>query len=62
MFKSGPTLRNLTKEKDPLLIEKQSNVVYEVPGTCSKVYIGETKGRLGTRIKEHKDTGMLEVL
>ena len=34
MFKSGPTLRNLlTRAKDHLLIDKQSNVVYEVPCT-----------------------------
>ena len=26
-----------------------------MPCTCGKVYIGETKRRLGTRIKEHKD-------
>ena len=57
VFRSGPTLRNLlTKAKDPLPAEKQSNVVYEVPCTCGKVYIGETKRRLGTRLKEHKDT------
>ena len=56
VFRSGPTLRNLlTKVKDPLPIDKQSNVVYEVPCTCRKVYIGETQRRLGTRIKEHKD-------
>ena len=42
VFKSGPTLRDiLTKVKDPLPITKQSNVVYEVPCTCGKVYIGE---------------------
>ena len=45
----------LTKVKDPLPIEKQTNVVYEIPCTCGKVYIGETKGQLGTRLKEHKD-------
>ena len=57
VFRSGPTLGNLlTKAKDHLPINKQSNVVYEVPCTCGKVYIGETKRRLGTRIKEHKDT------
>ena len=38
-----------------LLTTKQSNVVYEVPCTCGKVYIGETKRRLETRLKEHKD-------
>ena len=31
------------------------NVVYEIPCTCGKVYIGETKRRVGTRLKEHKD-------
>ena len=56
VFRSGPTLRSLLiRAKDPLPIDKQSNVVYEVPCTCGKVYIGETKRRLGTRIKEHKD-------
>ena len=56
VFKAGPTLRGiLTKVKDPLQTTKQSNVVYEVPCTCSKVYIGETKRRLETRLKEHKD-------
>ena len=56
VFKSGPTLRGiLTKVKDPLQTTKQSNVVYEVPCTCGKVYIGETKRRLETRLKEHKD-------
>ena len=56
VFKSGPTLRRLlTKVKDPLPVTKQSNVVYEVPCTCSKVYIGETKRKLETRLKEHRD-------
>ena len=56
VFKSGPTLRSLlTKVKDPLPTTKQWNVVYEVPCTCGKVYIGETKRRLETRLKEHKD-------
>ena len=56
MFKSGPTLHNLlTKVKDSLPINKQLNVIYEVRCTCGKVYIGETKRRLGTRLKEHKN-------
>ena len=47
VFKSGPTLCSLlTKVKDPLPTTKQSNVIYEVPCTCGKVYIGETKRRL----------------
>ena len=45
----------LTKVKDPLSGAQSSNVVYKVPCDCSKFYIGETKRRLETRIKEHKD-------
>ena len=49
VFRSGPTLQSmLTKVKDPLPVEKQANVVYEVPCSCGKVYIGETKRRLET--------------
>ena len=54
VFRSGPTLRDLlTKVKDTLPIEKQVNIVYEVPCTCGQVFIGETKRRLGTRLKEY---------
>ena len=56
VFRSGPTFRSmLTKVKDALPVKMQANVVYEIPCTCRKVYIGETKRRLGTRLKEHKD-------
>ena len=56
VFRSGPTFRSmLTKVKDPLPVEKHANVVYEVPCSCGKVYIGETKRRLETRLKEHKE-------
>ena len=56
VFRSGPTFRSmLTKVKDPLPIEKQANVVYEIPCSCGKVYIGETKRRLETQLKEHKE-------
>ena len=59
VIKSGPTLCGiLTKVKDPLPTIKQSNVIYEVPCTCGKVYIGETKRRLETRLKEHKGACM----
>ena len=54
VFKSGPTLRSLlTRVKDLLPMEKQANVVYEVPCTCGKAYISETTRRLETRLKEH---------
>ena len=45
----------LTIVKDPLPVEKQANVYYKVPCTCGNVDIGETRSRLGTRLKEHKD-------
>ena len=46
---------SLLKVKDPLPREKQANVIYKVPCTCGKVYIGETTHQLETRLKEHKD-------
>ena len=39
-----------------LPMEKQAaNVVYEVPCTCGKVYIGETTCRFETSLEENKD-------
>ena len=56
VFKSAPTFREkLTRVKDKLPMGKLSNVVYQVPCTCGKIYIGETVRRLDTRLKEHKD-------
>ena len=56
VFRSGPTFRSmLTKVKDTLPVEKQVNIIYEVPCSCGKVYIGETKRCLKTRLKEHKE-------
>ena len=53
---SVSTLREkLTRVKDKLPMGKLSNVVYQVPCTCGKIYIGETVRRLDTRLKEHKD-------
>ena len=52
-FKAGRTLRSLmTNVKDPLPVEKQSIVVYQIPCSCGQV---ETIRRLETRLKEHKD-------
>ena len=31
----------------------QSNVVYQIPCSCGRVYVGETVRRLETRMKEH---------
>ena len=64
VFKSGRTLCSmLTKVKDTLSLGKQCNVVYCIPCSCGQVYIGETKPRLETRLKEHRDAckrGMME--
>jgi predicted GIY-YIG superfamily endonuclease len=55
-FRTGLTLRNqLTKVKGILPTVKQSGVVYKIPCSCGKFYIGETKRRLETRMKEHID-------
>ena len=55
----------LTKVKDALTMEKLSKVVYQVPCSGGKAYIGETVWRLKTRMKEHRDAcqkGALEKL
>ena len=54
-----------TKVKDALTVEKLSKVVYQVPCSCGKAYIGETVWRLKTRMKEHREAcqkGALEKL
>ena len=60
----GRSLRSmLTKDKDTLPAEKQSRVVYQIPFTCGKTYIGETTRSLKTRMKQHREAcrrGMLE--
>ena len=39
----------------PLPLDIQSKIIYKVPCSCGKAYIGETTRRLETRLKEHKD-------
>ena len=55
IFRPGWWLCSLSKGKDPLLVEKQSKVVYNIPYSTSKTYIGESKRRLETRLKGHWD-------
>ena len=57
VFRSSHSLRSmLTKVKDAMPVEKQANVVYRIPCSCGKAYIGETKRRLETcRLREHQD-------
>ena len=40
------------KDTDPLL--SKAGVVYRIPCSCGKEYIGETKRALGTHLKEHQ--------
>ena len=55
-FRSGRTIQSLlTRVKDLLPVGQQSIVVYQIPCSCGKVYIGKTIRRLETRLKEHKD-------
>ena len=55
-FKSGQTLRSqLSRVKDRLPTMMRSSVVYKIPCTCGKVYIGETTRRLETRVREHQN-------
>ncbi len=52
LFKSGKTLRShLTKVKDTIPITTESSIVYSIPCSCGKVYIGETTRRLEQRVK-----------
>ena len=60
-FRTQGTLRQtLTRVKDELPDTLKANVVYRVPCSCGKVYIGETKRALGTRIKEHQSACRLQ--
>ena len=52
-FKSGKTLRShLTKVKDTIPITTESSIVYSIPCSSGKVYIGETTRTLEQRVKE----------
>lgn len=54
-FRTVTSIRDmLVHPKDPILKEKRTRVVYEVPCSCGKVYIGKTIRTLETRMKEHK--------
>ena len=58
VLKSGRTLCSvLTMVKDTLPIGTRSNLEYRISCSCSQVYIGDTRQRLETRLKEHWDAG-----
>ncbi len=55
-FQLGKTLRShLTKVKDTIPITTESSIVYSIPCSCGKVYIGEKSRRFEHRVKEHQD-------
>ena len=41
------------KQKETNLL-KQSGVIYRIPCSCGKIYIGETGRELGLRVQEHQ--------
>ena len=56
VFRSGRSLHSmLTKVKDALSMEKMSKVLYQIPCSCDKAYVGETVRRLETRMMDHRD-------
>ena len=44
-----------TKPKDRVPTDRETNAVYSIPcGDCEKVYLGQTKRQLCTRLKKHQ--------
>ena len=55
VFTAISTLRQqLTRVKDQDTMLSRAGVVYRIPCSCGKEYIGGTKRALGTRLKEHE--------
>ena len=50
------TLGNLLKHSSRAPTDKcnQQHIVYKVPCQCHKAYFGESKRKMGTRLKEHQ--------
>ena len=56
ILKAGRSLRLvLTKVKDPVPMEKKAKVVYQIPCSCGKSYINDTRRRPETRLREHQE-------
>ena len=61
IFKAGRSLCLVqTKVKDHLPMEKKAKVVYQIPCSCGKSYIGETRRRLHGDQAERTPRGLLE--
>ena len=55
VFSSKHTLRSsLSRVKPPICPEERVGVIYSIPCSCGKVYIGETGRTLHARMLEHK--------
>lgn len=55
-FYSYKTIGSIfTKLKDKTPKQKQTNVVYKIPCSCEKCYIGQTKQYLQSRLNQHKN-------
>ncbi len=58
-FKSGKTLRShLAKVKDTIPVTTESSIVYSIPCSCGKVYIGE----ITSDVLEHKWRASLKTI
>ena len=47
---------------DPLPIEKKAKVVYQIPCSCGKSYIGKTRRRLETNLRKHQEACQKETM
>jgi hypothetical protein len=56
VYKKTKTLGSILKHTSRTPVDKftKQNIVYKVPCQCLKAYIGESKRKLGTRLKEHQ--------
>ena len=55
VFKSSKTLRgHLCRVKGKQPLDRTKGVIYNIPCTCGREYIGETGRNLRVRIGEHK--------
>ena len=54
VFTSKQTLRSVLTKTKPEGLQDTKNCIYSIPCECGKVYIGETKRPLNTRLEEHK--------
>ena len=60
-FKINNKLQDkFSKLKDKVPVDEQTHVIYSIPCSCRKIYIGQTSNSLKTRIQKHKSDIRLE--